>query len=542
MIWGCRRTNPSSDRAAWFEDVAEHAGLKFVYHSGHRDRYLLPEIMGGGVALLDIDGDGYLDVYFVQGESVLDPAVADSTARLFRNRRNGTFEDVTIGSGADVRGYGMGIAAGDFDNDGATDLYVTRMGSNVLLRNDGRGHFTDVTDRAHVANSGWSTGAAFLDYDGDGFLDLFVVHYVNWSPHLEMSCYNASGGADYCSPRKYNAPAAATLYHNNGDGTFSDVSVNAGVTSAVGNGLGIVLGDFNGDGRIDVFVANDSTPNHLWLNQGSGRFQNVALEAGCAVDYDGRAKAGMGTHAMDVSGTGRLDLLVVNLEGEADSFFRNQGEFFVDDTAAVGLRATSRPFTRFGAAMLDFDNDGRLDLFEANGRIARQSELFSEDPYAEPNLLFHGTIDGKFEEVLPRGGTAQLSVGAGRGSAFGDLDNDGGIDIVIADRDGPARLLHNVVANRGHWIMFRVIDQHGRDAVGATISATAGGRTVRRDVQTAYSYLSSNDPRVHVGLGTATVVSNVMVRWPDGRSESFGTFAADQIRTLRQGAGVVNRR
>jgi hypothetical protein len=230
------------------------------------------------------------------------------------------------------------------------------------------------------------------------------------------------------------------------------------------------------------------------------------------------------------------------LEGESDSFFRNQGEFFIDDTTAVGLRATSRPFTRFGAAMLDFDNDGRLDLFEANGRIARQSERFSEDAYAEPNLLFHGTVNGKFEEVLPRGGTAKLSVGTSRGAAFGDLDNDGGIDIVVADRDGPARLFHNVVANRGHWILFRVIDQHGRDAVGATISATAGGRAVRRDVQTAYSYFSSNDPRVHVGLGTSTLVSDVIVRWPDGKSESFGTFAADQIRTLRQGSGVVNRR
>ena len=539
LAYGCGQSSPGSraSAAAWFQEVAQPAGLRYTYRSGHGDHYLLPEIMGGGVALFDFDGDGYLDAYLVQGGSVLEPKAGEGN-RLFRNRRDGTFEDVTTGSGADVRGYGMGVAAGDYDNDGVTDLYVTRLGSNVLLKNDGHGRFVDVSSAAGVADSGWSASAAFFDYDGDGDLDLFVAHYVNWSPAQEQDCYNMLGGADYCSPRKYDAPSLSTLYHNKGNGTFTDVSAAAGIHAAAGNGLGVAPGDFNGDGRIDIFVANDSTPNHLWLNQGDGRFRDVALLAGCAVDYDGNAKAGMGTHATYVNGSGKLDLLVVNLAGESDSFFRNQGEYFIDDTVAIGLRALSRPFTRFGAAMLDFDNDGRLDLYEANGRIAKQADRFGDDPYAEPNLLFRGVQGGRFEEVEPRGGTSSSLVATSRGAAFGDVDNDGGVDIVVVNRDAPAYALHNVVANRGHWIMFRVTDEHGRDALGATVSVSVGGHQVKRDVQAAFSYLSSNDPRVHIGLGAVTRATDVTVEWLDGQSESFGAFDADQIRVLHRGTGV----
>jgi hypothetical protein len=543
LAQGCRWTSVDSRaaaRAPWFQEIAERAGLKYTYHSGHTDQYLLPEIMGGGVALFDMDGDGFLDVYLVQGGSVLG-AQAGEGNRLLRNRRDGTFEDVTKGSGADVRGYGMGVAAGDYDNDGATDLYVTRLGSNVLLKNDGHGHFVDVTAAAGVADSGWSTSAAFVDYDGDGYLDLFVAHYVNWSPAIEQVCYNSSGTADYCSPRKYDAPGLSTLYHNNGDGTFTDVSDAAGIHAASGNGLGVAPGDFNGDGRIDIFVANDGTPNHLWVNEGNGHFRDVALIAGCAVDYDGKAKAGMGAHA--AYGTdGRLDLIVVNLAGESDSFFRNEGDYFVDDTVGVGLRTASRPFTRFGAALVDFDNDGLLDLYEANGRIAKQAERFAEDPYAEPNLLFRGVQGGRFEEVAPRGGTKPGVVGTSRGAAFGDIDNDGGLDVVVVNRDGPARLLHNVVANRGHWITFTVIDEHGRDALGATLSVSAGGRRVKRDVQPAFSYLSSNDPRVHIGLGAITRVTDATVTWADGQSQSFGAFDADHLHALRRSRGAPMRK
>jgi hypothetical protein len=520
----------------WFEEMSRRAGVDFVHRSGHGDRFFLPEIMGGGVALFDMDGDGDLDLYLVQSGSLQDRS-ASGGHQLFRNRGDGTFENVTGESGAAVRGYGMGVAAGDFDNDGAVDLYVTNFGPNVLLENDGRGHFTDVTAKAGVAGSGWHSSAAFLDYDGDGWLDLFVARYLDWQPSAEIDCFSLTGVPDYCSPRTYDLPSSSTLYHNNGNGTFTDVTERAGLQQAVGNGLGVVAGDFNGDGRVDIFVANDGTPNHLWLNQGRGQFTESALLTGCAVDEDGRPKAGMGVHAADVDDDGRLDLLVVNLDSESDSFYRNHGEFFGDETAAVGLRMASRPFTRFGMALADFDNDGYLDLYEANGRVGRQSELFSADPYAEPNLLFRGGAGPRFEEAQLRGGTRELLVGTSRGAAFGDIDNDGGVDIVVANRDAGPYVLHNVAKARGHWVMFRVVDAHGRDALGAELTMAVGSRSIRRDVRAAYSYLASNDPRVHVGLGQEIAVRGVTVRWPDGAQERFGDFDAGKIVVLRRGTG-----
>ena len=544
LVWGagaaCRQTPEASAGAGsappWFEDIAARAGIEFVYRSGHETKHYLPEIMGGGAALFDIDNDGLLDIYLVQAGSLLHES-AGTGNRLYRNRGDGTFEDVTDRSGAGVRGYGMGVAAGDFDNDGYTDLYVTNFGHNVLLKNDGHGGFVDVTAKAGVASSGWSTSAAFLDYDGDGLLDLFVTHYLNWKPSAEVECFSLTGVSDYCSPASYDLPSASTLYHNNGNGSFTDVSERSGLLTAVGNGLGVVAGDFNGDGRVDLFVANDRTPNHLWLNQGDGRFREAALAMGTALDQDGIAKSGMGVYAVDADDDGDLDLLVVNLDGESDSFFRNQGRFFVDDTVSAGLRTPTRPFTRFGTALLDFDNDGALDLYEANGRVGLQSELLSSDPYAEPSMLLRGFPGPRFEPVVPRGGTRAPLVATSRAAAFGDIDNDGGIDIVVVNRDSRAYLLHNVVKPRGHWIMFRVLEEHNRDALGAQVTITVGSRTIRRDVRAAYSYLASNDPRVHVGLGRDTVARNVSVLWPDGRREVFGDRGADQIVVIRRGAG-----
>ena len=548
---GCRRGpepgSATSTGGAWFEEIAARAGITFVHTSGHTTKHLLPEIMGGGAALFDFDNDGFLDLYLVQSGSLETPRESAerepserepfrraSGNRLYRNRGNGTFEDVTERANAGATGYGMGVTAGDFDNDGFTDLYVTNFGRNVLLRNDGHGHFVDVTEKAGVAGSGWSTSAAFVDYDADGWLDLFVTRYLNWTPAADVECYSLTGVPDYCSPASYDLPSPSALYHNNGDGTFTDVSARSGIAGAVGNGLGVVAGDFNGDGRIDLFVANDRTPNHLWLNQGGGRFQESALATGSALDQDGTAKSGMGVDAVDVDDDGDLDLLVVNLDGEADSFFRNRGTFFSDDTAAAGLRTASRPFTRFGAAFVDFDNDGYVDLFEANGRVGMQSERYSPDPYAEPSLLFRGLAGPRFEEVSPRGGTTPPLVATSRAAAFGDIDNDGGVDIVVVNRNGPPYLLHNIVKARGHWLTLRVVDEHGRDAIGAQVSMKVGGRTIRRDVRAAYSYLASNDPRVHVGLGAETTAREVTVRWPDGKTQAFGDQPADRVTTLRR--------
>ena len=530
-----RATDPPGP--AWFENIAERAGIAFTHRSGHTQKFYLPEIMGGGVALFDMDNDGDLDLYLVQSGNLFAPAGQLAGHRLYRNRGDGTFDDITAGSGADAGGYGMGVAAGDFDNDGITDLYVTNVGRNVLLKGDGRGHFTDVTAKAGVASRGWSTSATFLDYDADGWLDLFVVHYLNWQPSAEVECYSLTGVPDYCSPKTYDLPSSATLFRNNGNGTFTDVTDRAGLRAAVGNGLGVVAGDVDGDGRIDVFVANDGMPNQLWLNRGGGRFEDAALTWGCAVDLDGKPKAGMGVHLADVDGDGDLDLIVVNLDGESDSLYRNEKQFFRDDTASAGLRAISRPFTRFGVAMLDFDNDGLLDIYEANGRVGRQSQLYSQDPYAEPNVVFRGVAPWRFEEVRPRGGTSAPLIGTSRGAAFGDIDNDGGIDIVVSNRDGKPYLLHNVVKGRGHWALLRVADEHGRDAIGAELTAMVGPKAIRRDVRAGYSYLASNDPRVHVGLGKETTLRDVVVRWPNGMRERFGDVAADKISVVRKGGG-----
>ncbi len=520
---------------AWFREEAQPAGLVFRHDSGHRGRFLFPECVCGGAALFDMDGDGDLDAYLVQsGELLAEPARRPGN-RLYRNRGDGTFEDVTEGSGADDRGYGVGVTSGDYDNDGDADLYVTNLGPDALLRNEGGGRFSDVTAAAGAGDPGWGVSAAFLDYDADGDLDLFVTNYINWIPEGERDCYSL-GKPDYCEPTGYQAPARDSLYRNNGDGTFTDVSEAAGLSTAFGNGMGVVCGDFDGDGALDIFVANDQMENQLWINRGDGSFQDRAALAGVAVDRDGLVKAGMGCDAADIDDDGDLDLLVVNLYSQSDSLFRNEGKYFSDQTDVAGLAWASRPFTRFGLGFADFNNDGRLDIFQANGRVRRLSETWSADPYAEPQVLLAGTEGGRFLPVAD-GGTSPPLVATSRGAAFGDLDGDGRVDILLASRDGPAHLLRNVAPGAGNWIMFRVLEEHGRDALGASVTLSVNGRRLRRDVRTAYSYGAANDPRVHVGLGGATIAGGVEVRWVDGAIESFGDFPAGRIVTLRRGEG-----
>ena len=522
----------------WFEEMAVARGISFGHRSGHETRHPLPEIMGGGAALFDMDGDRDLDLLLVQSGNMAAAPGTPAGHKLYRNRGDGVFDDATQGSGVgEVPGYGMGTATGDYDNDGDVDVYITNLGANVLLQNDGTGRFTDLTRMAGVAGTGWSTSAAFADVDADGDLDLFVSRYLDWRIEIERECYSLTGLPDYCSPKNYDVPTSDLLFRNNGNGTFTDVSRAAGLTSAVGNGLGVIADDVNGDGRPDIFVANDGTPNHLWINDGGGRFTESALMSGVAIDQDGAPKAGMGVHAADLDDDGDNELIVMNLDTESDSFFRNEGKFFVDDTVKVGLRVVSRRFTRFGVALLDFDNDGMIDLYEANGRVGLQAETFAADPYAEPNLLFRGVTGGRFEEVSPRGGTAAPLIATSRAAAFGDLDNDGGIDIVVSNRDAAPYLLRNVAPNRGHWLSLRVLERSGRDAIGAVLSIAAGTKTLRRDVRTGYSYLAANDPRVHVGLGDVTKVESITVRWVDGTRERFGPFESDRIVDIRRGSG-----
>ena len=522
----------------WLVEEAAARGLVFTHRSGASGGYLMPEIMGGGAALLDADGDGDLDAYLVQGGSPAPaPGEPGLSNQLFRNDGAGRFEDVTGESGAGDRGYGMGVACGDVDDDGDVDLYVTNVGANALLLNRGDGRFEDATAASGTGHPGWGTSASFLDYDRDGRLDLFVVNYLEWNPAGELPCVNSLSAADYCSPKVYDLPSRDVLYHNEGGGRLRDVTEESGVAAELGTGLGIACGDFDGDGWSDVFVANDGMPNLLWANRGGARFENVAHLAGCAVDENGTKKAGMGVAVGDVNDDGTLDLLVCNLNRETDSLFLNQGGTFRDRTSRAGLAVVSKTFTRFGMGWVDFDQDGHLDLFQANGRVNRQAVQHAADPYAEPDLLYRGSPGPRFEEVLPRGGTRELLVATGRAAAFGDVDGDGGIDVLVVNRDAPAHLLLNR-APRGRWVLLRVLERSGRDALGATVTASVGERTQRRDVRAGYSYLASNDPRVHFGLGAHEALADVVVTWADGQREGFGTRAAGAVHELRRGTGT----
>ncbi|MCE2424112.1 MAG: CRTAC1 family protein [Pseudomonadales bacterium] len=514
----------------WFQEEAAPRGIDFAHVSGYRDRFLLPEIVGSGAALADLDGDGDLDAYLVQSGSLYEdsPPFAD---RLYWNDGCGNFQ-VSRSPLPTRRGYGMGVATGDYDNDGDVDLYVTTVGPNALLRNDGGGHFAEVAQSAGVDDAGFGASAAFLDLDLDGDLDLFLANYIHWSGAAELDCYIA-GNLTYCPPQNYNAPAPDRLFRNNGDGTFTDVSGEAGLNLAFGNGFGVIGADYNGDGLTDVYVANDMMVNQLWINRGELRFADSAMAMGAAVDGYGTAKAGMGVAAADLDDDSDVDLLVVNLEGQTDSLYLNQGEWFDDATAEFGLAVSSRRHTRFGVALADFDNDGTLDLYEANGRVS-STEDRQGDMFAEPNMLYRGTADGKFEEVSPYGGVRPSLVHTSRGLALGDVDDDGGLDLLIVNRDAPPYLLMNRVSGRGNWVRFRVVDQ-GRDSHAAVVSGIVGGVRKYREVQPASSYLSANSPRVHFGLGSATAIEEVMVHWPDGDVEARGTFDAGRTVELRRG-------
>lgn len=535
-----RQQLPASLAPPWFEECARERGLVFVHASGHREAYWIPEIVGGGAALLDMEGDGDLDAYLVQGGSLYPDATPAQLANaLFENVGEGRFRDATAGSGAEDPRYGMGAACADADGDGDTDILVTNLGRNTLLRNEGGGRFEDATEAAGTVGTGWSTSAAFLDHDRDGALDLFVARYLDWSPEKELVCTDARGQADYCSPKRYKAPARDLLFHNEGGGRFADVSKRSGVWEDPGTGLGVAAGDLDEDGWLDVFVANDAMPNHLWKNYGRGRFANEAMLRGCGVDSGGLPKGGMGTVLADLDGDLDLDVLVVNLSGESDSLYRNEGGHFVDGTAAAGLSAPGFPSTRFGLAAGDFDLDGYLDLFEASGRVERAREPAAEDPYAEPDLLLAGLPGGRFAQVLPRGGTREPLIATGRAVAQGDLDGDGALDLLVVNRDGPAHLLFGRAPRGGSWILLHVLERTGADALGAALEIELGARRVRRDVAPNSGYLASHDPRVHLGLGSAQRVDGVRVRWGDGTMERFGPLEAGREHALRRGEGEL---
>jgi hypothetical protein len=526
-----------------FVDVAARAGIDFVHRNGAAGEFYYPELAHAGAAFLDIDNDGWLDVYLVQSGPLPRRPTTDLNAnRLYRNLGDGTFEDVTASAGVDDRGYGIGAAVADFDRDGWVDLYITNLGANALYRNngvgaDGRVTLTNVTESAGVGGSDYSSSAAFVDIDRDGDLDLYVCNYLQWSPRLETRCLGFNGLRGYCSPGEYR-PQPDSLYRNDGVGpdgrvTFTDVSVEAGMRSVAASGLGVVTADFDGDGWVDIYVANDQMPNHLWINGQDGTFREEALIRGAALNDLGLPEAGMGVAVEDWDDDGDWDLFVVHLTGETNTFYRNQGGAFRDITDELGLGMVSRPFTGFGTALFDYDNDGWFDIFIANGKVSPGDD--AEFDYSEPNQLFRGRAPGGFVNVSSRAGRAVIQREVTRAAAFGDYDNDGDVDILLANNDGPARLLRNEDDSGNHWLSVQLVGRTGqvdRDAQGSIVTIAAGGRTRRRLVNPAYSYSASNDPRVHFGLGALEGVERLVVQWPDGTTQVLEDVEVDQFLKL----------
>lgn len=536
-----------------FDEVAEKMGLKFKHYNGMTGKFFLPEIMGAGAALFDYDNDGDLDVYLVQG-SVFEPTdkpgstmfpwreTVSPRGRLFRNDLNSTrklqFTDVTEKSGIVATGYGMGVATGDINNDGWPDLYLTNLGSNQMYLNKGDGTFIDATRNTKTDDPHWSTSAAFVDYDRDGWLDLMVVNYADFSAANNPACYANTSARDYCTPRAFRSPGNR-LFHNQRDGKFEDVTVSAGIDKEFGHSLGVVTADFDDDGWIDIYVANDGDPNQLWINQKNGTFKNEALLAGAAINRDGKAEASMGVDAGDFDGNGTDDIFITHLMEETNTLFTNSGKaIFEDRTREAGLGMPGRRFTGFGTLFFDYDNDGWLDLLVVNGAVQLLPELMRKgDPYplGQPKQLFRNQGNGSFTEVIEQAGPNFQLLEVSRGAAFGDVDNDGDTDVLVTNNNGPVRLLLNEPGNRNHWLGLRLVDKTGRDVLGASVEVVVTkNKTLRRRVRTDGSYLSANDPRVLVGLGSATRVEAVRVRWPDGSSDELRAPQVDRYTTIKQ--------
>jgi hypothetical protein len=523
-----------------FEEIPPSAsGIHWIHNAARSAEKYLPEATGPGCAFLDYDNDGWLDIYLVNsGKSDFFTPPQPLRNALYRNNRDGTFTDVTEKAGVGSGGFGMGVAAGDYDNDGFPDLYVTQYGRSILYRNNGNGTFSDVTEKAGVGVQGWASHAVWFDYDNDGRLDLFVGQFAGFDK--THGCGVSSDGKHhYCIPRVFR-PMPSWLFHNNGDGTFTDVSKESGIAASLGKAWGAVATDVNNDGRMDLFVANDTVGNFLFINRGDGRFEEAGLRADIAYSADGRARSGMGVDSADFNQDGWMDLFVANIDEEIFSLYQNNRDGTFDDQAMrLGVGMATRWMSGWGMKFIDYDNDGDLDLFLANGFPDDLVEEFSSQvKYREPLLLFHN-IGGRYKNVSSESGPVFGKSFSARGMAVGDFNNDGGIDVLVAVNDGAPILLRNNVGKENHWLGVKLVGtKSNRDAVGARLTYKAGDLTRSRMKTGGGSFLSSHDPRIVLGLGKRTRVDSLDVQWPQpGTVERFTDLPVDRYITIVEGTG-----
>ena len=524
--------------AGKFSDVTQRLGINFKHRASHTAKKYLPETMGSGVALFDYDNDGRLDIFLVNGAPLSDPTPKGTIPqkagpiywnRLYHQKTDGTFEDVTERAGLQGTGYGMGVAVGDYDNDGYEDLYVTAYGGNKLYHNNGDGTFSDVTAKAGTGGSGWSSSAAWVDLDGDGYLDLVVLRYLEWDFDDIWCGEHKEGYRAYCHP-DYFKPARPLVYHNNGDGTFTEEAEKLGLAKAA-KGLGVALADYDRDGHIDLFFANDSMVEFLYHNNGNGTFDEVGLVSEVAVDIDGRTYAGMGVDFADYNNDGWPDIVVTDLAKQRYALYQNNGDgTFTYMSTPSGLGTISLAHSGWGVRLFDFDNDGRKDLLIAQGHDLDTIEKTNPNLHYREPLLLARNAGERFVDVSDTAGEVFKELWVARGMALGDLDNDGRLDAVVTTNDGPAYVLHNETISRNHWLLLNLVGhKSNRDAIGASVKLVTPSGQQFATVTTAGSYLSSGDKRVHFGLGKEQIVEFVEIRWPSGIVQTVRNIPADQI-------------
>jgi len=528
-----------------FTDVRRAAGITFQHDSTASEEKEYIETMGNGLGWIDYDQDGLMDLYLVQstGTEWYKPSRPLRSA-LYHNNGDGTFTDVTDKAGVGAEGlYGQGVAVGDFDNDGYPDMLVTGYGHTILYHNNGDGTFTDVTAKAGVADAGnWSTSAGWFDYDKDGYLDLLICNYIQWSPQNNLWCgEHKPGYRAYCHPDNYRGQRLK-LYHNNHDGTFTDVSDASGVSKPEAKGLGVVLADFNNDGWPDIMIANDTCPNFLFLNNHDGTFRDVSFTSGVAASEDGKYEAGMGTDAADIDGDGWLDIYVTHLDFELNRLYRNNhDETFDDITFSSGLGNKAIFLSGVSGRMIDYDNDGWVDIFQSNGSMLDNIRMYhTEVSWEEPKLMFRNLGEGKFAKVSEQLGADFMKPTAGRGSAVADFDNDGDLDIAISNNNAYPQLLRNDGGNANHWLEVMLVGtKSNRDGRGAALKLVSAGFIEHRQAQGGMSYMSAHDPRIHFGLGQRKTIESLEITWPSGIVDKLANIPIDQIMTVKEGVGVI---